>query len=249
MKASFRWGSLLLSVFFLASCKTQLQPSVQHQRYYQMDGTIAADSGIVNYYTPFKAQLEAEMNRVIGYAEQQISKSREAESLAGNFFVDALLWKAKQLDPEVQASFATKGGIRAGLNAGNITIGNIFEMMPFENRITILKLKGTDMLRWAEYMAKTHGQPAGGIKLVIQENAVKEFLIDGRSIDPDATYKLATYDYLANGGDYVDFFNHVVARQDYDQRIRETLIEYVEALTKEGKNIQVQLDGRVRIIQ
>ncbi len=249
MKVSSRWNALLFILFLLSSCKTQLYPTISKGQYYPIDTTIAADTTIVNHYLPYKTALEAQMNRVIGYCDLHLSKNRGAESLAGNFFTEALLWKGKQLDPEVKASFATKDGIRSDLKEGDITVGNIFEMMPFENAVTILTLKGSDMLRWADYMARTGGQPATGIKLTIQDKKVKEFLLDGKPIDPNATYKLVTYDYLANGGDYVDFFDQVVDRKDYTQRLRETLIEYITTLTQQGKHIQAQLDGRVRIIQ
>ncbi|MBD1426285.1 5'-nucleotidase C-terminal domain-containing protein [Sphingobacterium arenae] len=212
-----------------------------------MDSSIVADSRIIDHYTPYKQKLDAEMNRVIGISDQYLTHSRASESLMGNFFADALLWKGKQLDPDVQASFSTKGGIRAELKAGDITIGSMFQIMPFENVVSILTLHGADMLRWADYMAKTGGQPAGGIKLVVKDDKVVEFLVQGKPVDPDAKYKLVTYDYLANGGDYVTCFDDVIARQDYKQLIRETLIEYVSDLTKQGKHIQAQLDGRVQI--
>lgn len=249
MKSSLRWGSLLVTALLLYSCKTQLQPTISKDRYYLIDATYSTDSTIVDYYSPFKKQLEAEMNRVIGFSDALLTKNRGAESLVGNFFTDAMLWKGQQLDPAVQVSFATKGGIRSELKSGDITVGHIFEMMPFENVVSILTLKGTDMLRWAEYMARTGGQPVSGISLIIKDKQVQEFLIQGKPVDPQAEYKLVTYDYLANGGDYVDCFDKLVERKDYSQRVRETLMEYVADKTKQGKHIQAILDGRVRIIE
>lgn len=247
MRSFMRWSAVLAVAALLSSCKTQLQPTMSKEQYYQIDNTIVADTSIVNYYLPYKSKLEAEMNRVIGYSDMELTKNREGESLVGNFFTDALLWKGKQLDPDVQVSFGTKGGIRSELKAGDITVGTIFEIMPFENAVTILTISGKDMLRWADFMAKTNGQPASGIQLVIEDGKVKDFLVQGKPVDPQAQYKLVTYDYLANGGDYVTCFDQVLARKDYTQRVRETLMEYVSALTKEGKHIQAKIDGRVRI--
>lgn len=249
MRRSLYRSSLFAALLLLFSCKTQLHHTISGGQYYQIDTLIIADSSIIAYYAPYKKQLEVEMNRVIGYAVRELPHHRGSESLMGNFFVDALLWKGKQLDPDVQVSFATKGGIRAGLKAGNITVGNTFEIMPFENALSILTLRGTDMLRLADYIAETGGQPIGGAKLVIEEKKVKEFLIQDKPIDPNAAYKIATYDYLANGGDYVTFFDKLITRKDYTQRIRETLMEYISDLTKQGKHIQSTLDGRVQIIK
>lgn len=240
------WVSLIFPLL-VTSCKTQLHPNVNTVKYYQVDSAIIGDTSIINYYTPFKEKLEQEMNRVVGISDISLEKSRDAESLAGNFFVDALLWKGKQLDPQVNVSFATKGGIRSGLPKGNITIGNLFEMMPFENAVTIITLSGKDMIRWAEYMAKTGGQPAAGIKLIIHGDQVDTFEVNGNPVDPSATYKMVTYDYLANGGDYINFLDTVLERKDYTQRVREALIEYVSLLTTQGNHIQTKLDGRVTI--
>ena len=247
MKRSWRIGLLVITSLSLVSCKTQLHPNISKIQYYQIDNSLSGDSTIINYYSPFKTKLEEEMNRVIGVSDVPLVKNRDAESLAGNFFVDALLWKGKQLDPQVSVSFATKGGIRAGLPQGNITVGNIFEMMPFENAVTIITLSGKDMLRWADYMAKTGGQPAGGIKLIIHNDQVQSFEVNGKPVDPNGHYKMVTYDYLANGGDYINFLDTVLERKDHPQRVRETLIEYVSLLTNQGKHIQAKLDGRVQV--
>ncbi|MFD1770263.1 5'-nucleotidase C-terminal domain-containing protein [Sphingobacterium suaedae] len=249
MRSLLRWVFLFAVTLSVSSCKTKLHPTVHANQFYQIDASLAADSSIIQYYTPYKEKLQQEMSRVLGYSDLHLTKSREAESLAGNFFVDALLWKAKQLEPDVQASFATKGGIRADLKAGNVTVGDIFEMMPFENVLSIVTLSGKDMLRWADYMAQTGGQPAAGIELEIQDGKVTMFRVQGREVDANATYKLVTYDYLANGGDYVTFLDKPLSRTDYPQRIRETLMEYVTDLTKQGKHIQAQLDGRVKFIK
>lgn len=247
MRSILYHASLWTAGLLLVSCKTQLHPTVNKEQFYSIDSTIVADSGIVAYYGPYKAKLDAEMNRVIGVSDQYLTHSRAQESLMGDFFTDALLWKAQQIDPEVQLSFATKGGIRAELKQGNITVGDVFQVMPFENALSILTLSGKDILRLADYMAKTGGQPAAGIKLVAKDGQVVEFLVQGKTVDPAASYKLATYDYLANGGDYITFFDQLLARKDYPQRIRETLMEYIAEQTKQGKHIQAQIDGRVQI--
>lgn len=250
MKRAVFWYFSFFVVLLLFSCKTQLHHQVNRVQYYQIDTSIDADSSIINYYAPYKAKLEAEMNRVVGYANDHVTRNRNApESLMGNFFADGLLWKGRLLDPEVQASFATKDGIRANINAGDITVGNIFEIMPFENVVSILTLRGKDMLRLADYMVKTGGQPVSGIKLIVENGKIREFLVQGKPIAPNAHYKLVTYDYLANGGDYVTFFDSPIAREDYTQLLRETLMEYVLDLKRQGKHVQAQLDGRVQIIK
>src|SRR5690606_41331551 len=106
-------------------------------------------------------------------------------------------------------------GIRADMNAGSITVGNIFEIMPFENVVCVLTLSGGDMQRLADYMAKTGGQPVSGIKLIIVNGKVKEFMVQGKQIDLYAHYKLVTNDNLANGGYYETSFYNNISLDEY----------------------------------
>lgn len=241
---------IALVALTMMSCRTaqqSIQPQVVN---YRIDSTMTKDSSIVHYYLPFKQQMEKEMNRQIGYSNHFLNKSRtEPEFLAGNFFTDAMLSVAKKIDPSVQIAIATKGGIRAELKQGPITVGSIFEMMPFENSITILELKGSDILVLANYIAKTGGQPISGFTLKIKDENPLDILIEGKPIHPDSTYKLVTYDYLANGGDYIVGISNPIKRTNTSILVRTALIEYVQELTKAGKNVNTKLDGRVTIIK
>lgn len=232
----------------LAGCRTAYVPKISETTTYTINSSLPEDSTIIQYYSPFKQQMENEMNRTIGYSTSFLNKSRtDAESLAGNFFSDALLAIGQKIDKDVQMSIATKGGIRAEVKQGPVTIGSMFELMPFENMITILELSAKDITVLANFIAKTGGQPIAGFTLKIKDDQAYDIFIDGKEIDPTRSYKLVTYDYLANGGDYIEGITQPIKRTDSDMRVREGLIEYVQGLTKEGKNINTKLDGRVTI--
>lgn len=189
------------------------------------------------------------MNKIIGYSTNFLNKSRAgAESLAGNFFADALLAMGKKLDPEVQMSIATKGGIRSEVKQGPITIGSMFELMPFENTVTILELSAKDITILANFIAKTEGQPISGFTLNIKDGKPIDLRIGGKKLDLSRTYKLVTYDYLANGGDHIEGLSSPIKRTNSNIRVREGLIDYVKSETEKGKNINTQLDGRVKNI-
>ncbi|SKB90995.1 5'-nucleotidase, C-terminal domain [Sphingobacterium nematocida] len=248
---TFKTLSLAIVIAWtLAGCKTTYVPKLSEPTTYAINSSLPEDSTIIRYYTPFKQQLDQEMNRTIGYSTRHLTKSRsDAESLAGNFFADALLAMGKKIDPEAQLSLATKGGIRSEVKQGDVTIGSMFELMPFENTVTILELSAKDLAILADFIAKTGGQPIAGFTVKIKEEKAAEIRIDGKEIDPTRSYKLVTYDYLANGGDYIEGITHPLKRTDSSLRVREGLIEYVQGLTKAGKNINTELDGRVSIIK
>ncbi|MGJ1506588.1 5'-nucleotidase C-terminal domain-containing protein [Sphingobacterium siyangense] len=242
-------GSLgVASLLMVTGCTKQLHPTQKDFQQYHINSDMQADPAVVSIYEPFKHKMEAEMNRVIGHADKALTKEKTAETLMGNFFCEALLWMSEHnAHNPADLAFATKGGIRNDLKAGDITVGHIFEVMPFENMLTILELKGSQVRQLADYIATTHGQPVAGMTLTITGNKVQDIKIKGQAIQDDKLYKLVTYDYLANGGDNLTLLTQPVSRADYPQRMREGLIEYVSELTKEGKKVNAELDGRIKI--
>ena len=242
--------ALFLAIGTLASCNTPLLTLHKEANNYKIDNSIVEDTAIVNYYKPFKLRLESEMNRVIGYSNNNLTRTRtNAESTAGNFFVDAMLEIGKSIDPSTQISLATKFGIRADIKQGNVTVGNVFELMPFENTITILELSGKDLETLTNFIAQTGGQPIAGMTMLIKDNKPLEVLIQNKPLDSTKTYKLVTYDYLANGGDYIKGLDSPLKRHDTGIVVRKGLIDYIEQLTKAGNTINTTLDGRVKIIK
>lgn len=242
-------GSIgVASLLIFTGCSKQLYPTQKDFKQYHMSDAIQADPAVVSIYEPFKQKMEAEMNRVIGHAEKALTKEKTAETLMGNFFCEALLWMSEHsAHNPADLAFATKGGIRNDLKAGNITVGHIFEVMPFENSLTIIELKGSQIRQLADYIAMTHGQPIAGMTLTIMGRKAQDIKIKGQPIDDNKLYKLATYDYLANGGDNLTLLTQAVSRVNYPQRMREGLIAYVNELTKAGKPVNAELDGRIKI--
>lgn len=230
-----------------ASCSRYFAPAGQAAyTELQVDSTTADDPDYVRLYTPYKKQLEAEMNRVVGNTAVNLTKPSNApETLMGNFFADVLLAEARERVPDAEFSFGTKGGLRIELHQGPITIGNLFELMPFENEIVVLELTGENVLELAQFIAATGGQPVAGIRLEIDGGNATNVRIGGKPVIPQHTYKLVTYDYLANGGDHTLGLADPVRRTDLGIKVREALISYVSKEAEAGKDINVQLDGRI----
>ena len=250
MRSYTKTLALLVVASTLSYCSTPKLTLQQEKINYTVDNNIAEDTALVNYYLPFKQKLESEMNRVIGYTENNLTKSRsEVETTSCNFFTDAILEIGRKIDPSSQIALATKGGIRADIKQGNITVGNVFELMPFENAISILEISGDNLITLLEFIAKTGGQPVSGLTMEIQNNKPLNVIIGKEPFDKQKTYKVVTYDYLANGGDYVEGLDKPIKRNDTGIVVRKGLIEYIEQLTKEGKTINTKLDGRIKIIK
>ncbi len=240
--------ALLLFVVSMSwgGCARIFVPAQPQHQQYQIDEALPADSSIIAYYLPYKQQLEAEMDRVIGHAAVSLTKPGDLpETLLGNFFADALLEEGRLLDPRTQLSFGTKGGLRRELHQGDISIGDIFELMPFENELVILELSADHIKRLAEFIAATKGQPVAGLTMTIRNGQPNDIRIEGVSIHPDSTYHLVTYDYLANGGDNLRGLDNPINRKDLGKKVRESLIDYIIRHTENNKTIHAKLEGRI----
>src|SRR3546814_712039 len=144
----------------------------------------SSDLDYLQFYPPYKKQLEASMTRVVGRAAISLTKpSDEPETLLGNFFADVLLARARKQIPDAEFAFGTKGGLRIELHKGPITIGNLFELMPFENEIVVLELTGENVLDLAQFIATTGGQPVSGIRMEIHDGKATNIRIGGKSLD------------------------------------------------------------------
>lgn len=236
-----------LLTFAMSSCNRHFTVQKDEYKQYSIDSLAGVDSSAVKYYLPYKKQMEAEMNRVIGQSEQELTKPSVPETLLGNFFSEALLAEALKIDPTIQFTFSTKGGLRVTIPKGNITVSNIFELMPFENELVVLKLSGASVLKLIDFIIKKDGEPVAGLRMKIKNKMAYDITIAGQPFDVNKTYNLLTYDYLANGGDDLEGLANPIERKNVGKKVRDTLMEYIEEQTRNGKKINAQLDGRIVI--
>lgn len=107
----------------------------------------------------------------------------------------------------VDFALTNKGGIRTGLPKGKISEGQVINMLPFNNRVEVLEIKGADLARNFDVMALTGGNGLSKEVEATYDPKTKKatsIIIDGKPLDPEKTYTVATIDYLANGGDYME---------------------------------------------
>lgn len=185
------------------------------------------------------------MNRVIGQTDQELTKTSDPETLIGDFFSDAILAEGLKKDPTIQFTLSTKGGLRTSFPKGNITVSNVFELMPFENELVVLKLSGASVQKVIDFIVKSNGQPVAGIRMNIKDKKASDVMIAGKPFDINQSYNLLTYDYLANGAEGLEFLSEATERKNIDKKVRDALIDYINGLTSAGKTINTQLDGRI----
>lgn len=184
------------------------------------------------------------MQIVIGQADTTLTKA-QPECTLGNFIADAMLQAAKQTNSNVAAAVANQGGIRLPyINAGKITIGKMYELMPFDNALTIIEVPGNILVQWCNHMAVQKGWPVSGISYVIKDGKAEAILINHQPIDENKIYFIATNDYLATGGDKCSFLTKLKATP-VNLFIRDILIDYVKQLHKANQPLHPYIEKRV----
>ena len=151
------------------------------------------------------------------------------------------------LGAQVDISIVNLGGLRTDIPAGNITVGKVFELMPFENELVILWLKGDKLSELIQYFATAGGEGVSGIRMEISNGKAVNVSVNGNAIDPEKIYSIATSDYLAGGNDKMFQLAQYEKRQNTGIKLRDILLDYIKNETTKGNKIQSKLDGRVLI--
>ena len=209
--------------------------------------TQADDPTAAALIAPYRAQVVAQMGEVIGNAPAALTKN-PGESLLGNFVGDLQRARAtKELGQTVPLGVITNGGLRAGLPAGALTLGNVFELMPFENELVVLDAPGGVVSQLFEYAAHIKMPIAGATYAVTFDGLPTDIRIAGQPFDAsqDRLWPIAISDYLAGGGDNMAFFKTLVPRHT-NVLLRTAIADHIRQLTTAGQPVTAAVEGRVK---
>ena len=208
---------------------------------------VLADKNYEAYLQPFKQKIDTQMNVVIGQAAETM-KGHAPESLLSNLSADVYRKAATDyLNQTVDIAVVNLGGLRTEIPAGNITVRKVFELMPFENELVILWIKGDKLLELLQYFASVGGEGVSGLRMEITNGKAVNITIDGKPLDTEKMYSIATNDYLAGGNDKMTQLAQYEKRINTGLKIRSVLLGYIKNESKKGNMIQAKLDGRITI--
>jgi 2',3'-cyclic-nucleotide 2'-phosphodiesterase (5'-nucleotidase family) len=233
----------------LTACKTAstLQlANVQPQQNISINNELKNDEEFVKVIEPYKEKLDREMNQKISHTSVDLTKQGDNSNL-GNLLADYTFeggneWAKINLKKNVDAALINIGGIRTTIGKGDIMLKNIFEVMPFENEVIIVKIKGTDLQGLFDYYAKTQvNNPVSHLYIETKNGQLNQSLINGQKIDTDKDYYIATSDYLALGGDNMKFFAKGESIPT-GIKLRDLFIEYFKKTPEVVPNTDVRLN-------
>lgn len=192
------------------------------------------------------------LNTVVGKTEVKLDGERETnrtgETNLGNLATDALRWYTK-----ADIAFTNGGGIRKSIEEGNITQRDVVEVFPFGNSVVTIEVSGEQILAAMEHGLRKYPEQNGGFpqisnaKIVFDGQAqpgsrVLLMEVDGKPIEKDKNYILATNDFLAAGGDGYEMFKDETILQ-----YRGTMDEAFGAYVTEKGVIDTKLEGRITV--
>ncbi len=224
-----------------------------------MDGTVVEDSDTKTRIAEAAQPLDEIRNKVVASAAAPIEGDRGVcriqECEMGNLVADALLDRVK--DQGVTIAIVNSGGVRASMDAGEVTMGEVLTVLPFQNTLSTFQVTGQTIVdalengvSQVEEVKGRFPQVAGlkftwDIAVAPNEGRVSDVMVATDNgfapIDLNATYNVTTNNYVRGGGDGYAMFRDAKNAYDYGPDVADVLAEY---MAKSG-NYQPYTDGRI----
>jgi len=180
-----------------------------------LDASVAEDAAIVARVSELAGPIEEMKTRVVAEAAEPIEGAREVcramECAMGNLVADAMLDRVS--DQGIQIAIQNGGGLRSSIDAGEITMGEVLSVLPFQNTLSTFEVTGEAIVAALENGASQIEEGAGrfaqvaGMSYAIDASAaagsrVSDVMVDGAPIDLAATYGVVSNNVWTDGADF-----------------------------------------------
>ena len=205
------------------------------------------DSAFIAQITPYRQHVDSLNNIIIAKNREMMPRnSTELMNLMG----DIVMAEGEALiGGKVDMAISNKGGIRKDLPQGDVSQGDIMSIFPFLNHVNVIEISGADLLDNFRIMAAQKGQAVSkNVDIVYNpaDTTIVSAKINGKPVDPKATYKVASIDYLINGGDYMTPLTRGTLLKKSKDLIYQAVIRHLEKEYKKGKYVNVDKKVRMR---
>jgi 2',3'-cyclic-nucleotide 2'-phosphodiesterase (5'-nucleotidase family) len=237
----------------LSACKSHYEVVSMQRSRIVIDSRYDAqpDQRAAGFLQPFKHQVDSVMGPVVGRSAKYMTAQRPEGTLS-NLLADILVWAGKDYNEKPDFGVYNMGGVRADLPKGIITYGDVLDIAPFENKIAFTTLSGTDVLALFSQMAAVGGEGVShAVRMVITEDGkLVSATISGQPVEAQKDYRIATIDYLLGGTVKIEAFKrgrNVNSPQDKSNNSRFIIMDYFKDVTKQGKEVDAQIEGRITV--
>ncbi|MFG5383132.1 bifunctional metallophosphatase/5'-nucleotidase [Yoonia sp. R2-816] len=207
-----------------------------------LDASVAEDEAAVARVAELAGPIEEMKNRVVADAAEPIegdrSVCRAMECPMGNLVADAMLDRVK--DQGVQIAIQNGGGLRASIDAGEVTMGEVLTVLPFQNTLSTFEVTGEAIVAALENGVSQIEEGAGrfpqvaGMTFAVDAAAepgsrISDVMVGGEPIDLAATYGVVSNNYVRNGGDGYAMFEGAANAYDFGPDLADVTAEYIAA--------------------
>lgn len=242
--------------FFLVLCFACRSDVYLHKiegQQLNISDSLAIDQDVEAFIKPYREHVNKNLDSVLAYAVDTYSKKDGSLNTAiGNMMADAVYEQANPIfksrtGEAIDFVLLNHGGIRAIISKGPVKTRTAYEVMPFENSVVVVKLKGAQVKELIDYLVMDkRAHPISRLQIILNQNGLlKSAKHDGKPIDFEKSYNVATNDYLYNGGDSMTFFGTNDSLYVLDYKIRNVLIDYftrIDTLNPIRDNRFIQLN-------
>ena len=219
-----------------------------------LDASVTPDEAVAARVAELAQPIEEMQQRVVAEAAEAIEGDRTVcramECPMGNLVADAML--ARVADQGVQIAIQNGGGIRASIDAGEVTMGEVVTVLPFQNTLSTFEVTGATIVEALENGVSEIEEGAGrfpqvaGMSFAVDASAepgsrISEVMVGGEPIDLEATYSVVSNNYVRGGGDGYAMFEDAENAYDYGPDLADVLAEYMA----ENAPYQPYTDGRI----
>lgn len=207
-----------------------------------MDAAVTEDAPTVERIAEAAKPLEEIRSKVVAETAEAIDGDRGScramECQMGNLVADAMLDRVK--DQGIQIAIQNGGGVRASIDAGEVTMGEVLTVLPFQNTLSTFQVTGQTMIDALENGVSEIEEGGGrfpqiaGMSFVFDASAepgsrVSDVMVGGEPIDPAATYGVVSNNYVRNGGDGYKMFRDAENAYDFGPDLADVTAEYIAA--------------------
>lgn len=239
--------AIVISITMYYNSQPKKTPKIVNIALIDVNGSLQHNA-MEKLIAPYKIEKEESMSVVIGESVENIEIGKP-ESKLTNLIADILLTEARKYIADVDMAVTNIGGIRRSLYKGNITIGDVFEILPFDNSLVVLEYKGSDILALSDAIAEKGGESISGLTLTINNKKAENVKINGEPIDSTKTYKVVTTDYLSWGNDQLEPLANYINSTPLNMMMRDAMFDYVTCATINNQKISAKTDNRITIKQ
>ena len=237
---------LIFSLLLITSCQTGYFVTSVSDSQQKFDASYTLqDLEIEQEILPYREELESSMNEVLVVCAKNLVKAKPESSL-GNLLADATLSRAAAYTKtKVDVGIMNYGGIRVpSISAGKVTLGNVYEVMPFDNYLVTLELSGSILNDVLQKIALGGGWPVAGIQFKIKNGSAIDIKVNGEDLDFATYYIVAISDYLANGGDNLEMLKDL-PQNNTNVLLRDAFIDYFRNINAQGKLLDANIENRI----